>query len=115
LILALFTFDAVLTFILYMWRGETTASDSRSHLYQRLVQLGDPPARVTRLYLLLSAGFGIAGLVYWREVAVIALLCVGLICFALLLWIMRREAETTSPVIERVEHAESMEQWAEVP
>jgi hypothetical protein len=69
-------------------------------LYQRLIKLGDSPHRVTGLYLLISVGFGIAGLIYWISNTWLALLIVAVTCLALFLWITQREMtnqRTSSP------------------
>jgi len=89
---SLFVFDATITFLRYWITGRDRRGDRRSHLYQRLVQLGDPPTRVTMLYLVLSSVLGIAGVVYWRETTPVALILCGLACLALYLWTTRREA-----------------------
>jgi UDP-N-acetylmuramyl pentapeptide phosphotransferase/UDP-N-acetylglucosamine-1-phosphate transferase len=93
LIVGLFLFDAVLTFFRYLIKGQNRPRASRSHLYQRLVQLGEPPRLVTLLYLLLSTGFGVAGLIYWREETWLALAMCALACFILFAWITYRERE----------------------
>ena len=92
LIVGLFLFDAVFTFFRYLVRGQDRRHDYRSHLYQRLVKLGEPPHLVTLLYLLLSIGFGVAGLIYWREEAWLTLLLCSLACLILYVWIKYREA-----------------------
>jgi UDP-GlcNAc:undecaprenyl-phosphate/decaprenyl-phosphate GlcNAc-1-phosphate transferase len=97
LFVALFVFDAALTFTIYIVRGKYTMYPDRSHLYQRILRLGDPPIRVTILYLLISVGFGIAGIIYWRDAAWVSLFVVLLTCVVLFAWIKRRErAEHTT-------------------
>jgi UDP-N-acetylmuramyl pentapeptide phosphotransferase/UDP-N-acetylglucosamine-1-phosphate transferase len=91
LMVGLFMFDAVLTFFRYLLKRQDRRRPYRSHLYQRLVKLGEPPHLVTLLYLLLSTAFGIAGLIYWREAAWLALLLSGLACLTLYGWITYRE------------------------
>ena len=91
LIMSLFIFDAALTFARYLLAGGEGRHANRSHLYQRLLKLGEPPLRVLWLYLLLSAGFGIAGLLYWQAAAASLLFAVGMICLTLYAWIKRRE------------------------
>jgi UDP-N-acetylmuramyl pentapeptide phosphotransferase/UDP-N-acetylglucosamine-1-phosphate transferase len=91
LIVGLFMFDAALTFLRYLMTGKDQPRAYRSHLYQRLVKLGEPPHLVTFLYLLLSIGFGVAGLIYWREAAWLALLMCGVACLVLFGWITYRE------------------------
>jgi UDP-N-acetylmuramyl pentapeptide phosphotransferase/UDP-N-acetylglucosamine-1-phosphate transferase len=94
LIVGLFLFDAVFTFFRYLVTGQDRRHPYRSHLYQRLVLLGEPPHLVTLLYLLLSIGFGVAGLIYWREETWLALLMCALACLILYAWIKYREAAT---------------------
>ncbi len=94
LIVGLFLFDAVFTFFRYLVKGQDRRHPYRSHLYQRLVKLGEPPHLVTLLYLLLSIGFGVAGLIYWREETWLALLMCALACLILYAWIKYREAAT---------------------
>jgi UDP-N-acetylmuramyl pentapeptide phosphotransferase/UDP-N-acetylglucosamine-1-phosphate transferase len=91
LVMSLFTFDALLTFVRYLLAGGEERRANRSHLYQRLLQLGDRPLHVLRLYLLLSAGFGMAGLLYWQAAAPSILFAVGMVCLTLYAWIKRRE------------------------
>jgi UDP-N-acetylmuramyl pentapeptide phosphotransferase/UDP-N-acetylglucosamine-1-phosphate transferase len=98
LFVALFVFDAALTFTIYVVRGNYRKYPERSHLYQRLLSLGDSPIRVTLLYLLISVGFGVAGLVYWRETTWFALLVVVIACLALFAWIKGREIARRQPV-----------------
>lgn len=99
LIMSLFVFDAALTFFRYVFAGGDLRREARSHLYQRMVELGDPPVRVTLLYLLLSTGFGVAGLIYWWSASVSALVFVAMVCLTLFAWITRRETrhEPDSP------------------
>jgi UDP-N-acetylmuramyl pentapeptide phosphotransferase/UDP-N-acetylglucosamine-1-phosphate transferase len=97
LIVGLFLFDAAFTFLRYLFSGETRSHAYRSHLYQRLVQVGEAPTRVTLLYLLLSVGFGIAGLIYWLNETWLAVLISGLACIVLFAWITYREAVRVTP------------------
>lgn len=95
LIMSLFVFDAALTLFRYLFAGGSMRREDRSHLYQRLVALGDSPLRVTFLYLMLSTGFGIAGLIYWWSASASALVFVGMVCLTLFAWITRRETRHT--------------------
>ncbi len=97
LIVGLFLFDAALTFFRYILKGEGRSHAYRSHLYQRLVMLGESPYRVTLLYLLISIGFGIGGLIYWRYNAWIALLICLVVCLVLFAWVTHREYGKTPP------------------
>jgi UDP-N-acetylmuramyl pentapeptide phosphotransferase/UDP-N-acetylglucosamine-1-phosphate transferase len=90
-IMGLFLFDAALTFARYALKGQGRSHIHRSHLYQRLVKLGDSSYRVTGLYLLISVGFGVAGLIYWISSTWMALLVCALACLALFAWITQRE------------------------
>jgi len=76
----------------YLFIGETRSHAYRSHLYQRLVKVGEAPTRVTLLYLLLSVGFGIAGLIYWLNETWMAMLISALACAVLFAWITYRES-----------------------
>jgi UDP-N-acetylmuramyl pentapeptide phosphotransferase/UDP-N-acetylglucosamine-1-phosphate transferase len=91
LFVALIVFDAALTFTIYVVRGKYRKYPERSHLYQRLLSLGDSPVRVTMLYLFISACFGVAGMSYWRETSWAALIIVVLACVTLFVWIKGRE------------------------
>lgn len=93
LIMSLFTFDAALTLVRYLLAGKVEPRANRSHLYQRLLKLGDKPLHVLWLYLLLSAGFGVAGLLYWYAAMPSILFAVGMVCLTLYIWIKRREAQ----------------------
>jgi UDP-N-acetylmuramyl pentapeptide phosphotransferase/UDP-N-acetylglucosamine-1-phosphate transferase len=97
LIAGLFLFDAALTFFRYLARGQGHNITYRAHLYQRLVQLGDPPYLVTLLYLLLSVGFGIAGIIYWHENTWMAMVICFIACLVLFGWITYREFTSRSP------------------
>lgn len=61
----LFIFDAGLTFLRRLLRGENVLEAHRSHLYQRLVKKGYSHRAVTTLYLILASLCGGCGLVYW--------------------------------------------------
>lgn len=91
LIAGLFLFDAAFTFFRYIAKGQGHNITYRAHLYQRLVQLGDPPYRVTLLYLLLSVGFGIAGVIYWHENTWMAMVVCFVACLLLFGWVTYRE------------------------
>ncbi len=97
LIAGLFLFDAAFTFFRYLLKGHTQNFTYRAHLYQRLVQLGDPPYRVTLLYLLLSVGFGIAGIIYWHENTWMAMVICFIACLVLFGWVTYREFTATPP------------------
>lgn len=91
LFVGLFVFDAVLTAVIYVLRGRYRHHPKRSHLYQRMLALGDAPTKVTLIYLLLSVGFAAAGILYWTQRAWVALVVVALLCLFLYSWIKRRE------------------------
>ncbi len=97
LIVGLFLFDAVFTFFRYLAKGQNRRHPYRSHLYQRLVKLGEPPHLVTLLYLLLSIGFGVAGLIYWHQETWLSLAMCALACLVLYGWISYRESATREP------------------
>jgi Fuc2NAc and GlcNAc transferase len=58
LVLGVFLFDATLTLLRRMARGERWYEAHRSHAYQRMVQAGSSHARVTRLAMLVTLGLG---------------------------------------------------------
>jgi Fuc2NAc and GlcNAc transferase len=58
-ILGVFFFDATLTLLRRMARGERWYEAHRSHAYQRLVQAGSSHGRVTALALLVNLGLGL--------------------------------------------------------
>lgn len=91
LVVGLFVFDAALTFMRRVLKGENVLQPHRSHLYQRLVDLGEPPPRVTVLYLTLSVCFGLAGLIYWLYAAWLALVVFIGLCLLLFAWVTDRE------------------------
>jgi UDP-N-acetylmuramyl pentapeptide phosphotransferase/UDP-N-acetylglucosamine-1-phosphate transferase len=61
-----FVFDASLTFLRRLARGENVFAAHRSHLYQRLTAVGWSHARVTTLYLVLDA-IGVVAAVLWLQ------------------------------------------------
>lgn len=100
MMVSLFVFDAALTFFRYLMTRRWLPHTERSHLYQRMIQLGDPPLRVLMLYLTLSTGFGLAGLIYWREAAAAALAFVVMVCVTLYAWVTRRETTSSTGIHE---------------
>ncbi|HLY27344.1 MAG TPA: hypothetical protein VKQ72_13460 [Aggregatilineales bacterium] len=105
LIVGLFLFDAAFTFVRYLLKGQPGSHEHRSHLYQRLVALGEAPYRVTLLYLLISIGFGAAGLIYWLSNAWLALLIFLLTCMVLFSWVTYREYAAANVMRQRPEDA----------
>jgi Fuc2NAc and GlcNAc transferase len=65
LLLGVFLFDATVTLLRRMARGERWYQAHRSHAYQRLVQAGSAHAGVTKLALLVNLGLG--GLAWWAQ------------------------------------------------
>jgi UDP-N-acetylmuramyl pentapeptide phosphotransferase/UDP-N-acetylglucosamine-1-phosphate transferase len=63
-LLWLFLFDATLTLARRLGRGENLFRAHRDHLYQRLVVCGASHIWVSRVYILLSTGVGLAGLAW---------------------------------------------------
>lgn len=96
LFVSLIVFDAALTFARYLPALQIRSRPTRSHLYERLIGLGDPRPYVLRLYLLISACFSVAGVLYWREPAWVALLVVVFGCVTLFIWVRQRE-HTVAP------------------
>lgn len=66
LVCAVYLWDSGFTLLRRLQRGENIFQAHRSHLYQRLAQLGLSHARITRLYLLLHLLMGSLGLAYVR-------------------------------------------------
>jgi UDP-N-acetylmuramyl pentapeptide phosphotransferase/UDP-N-acetylglucosamine-1-phosphate transferase len=64
LVCAVYLWDSGFTLLRRLRRGENIFQAHRSHLYQRLVQLGLSHARITGLYLLLHLLMGALGLAY---------------------------------------------------
>jgi len=91
----LLVFDAIFTFIRYVIRGQFGEHPERSHLYQRLLQLGDPPGRVTLIYLLITVLFCVAGIAYFVVPAWNAIVVVAVSCLILFTWVKRRERIST--------------------
>ncbi len=91
LFVGLFVFDAALTFVRRVLKGENILQPHRSHLYQRLISVGELPGHVTALYLLLSVCFGLAGLIYWQNGAWLALAVFVSLCLLLFGWVTSRE------------------------
>jgi UDP-GlcNAc:undecaprenyl-phosphate GlcNAc-1-phosphate transferase len=97
LLLAPFLFDASLTLVSRIWRGERWYEPHRSHLYQRLVRAGYSHARVGLVYYLLALVLGALG---FAEVATgqganeifMALALAPLVL--LVLWVRHVEATT---------------------
>jgi uncharacterized membrane protein YbaN (DUF454 family) len=56
-----------------------------------MLALGDSPAKVTLIYLLLSMAFAVAGILYWTQRAWVTLVLVAAVCVFLYAWIKRRE------------------------
>lgn len=95
LLLAPFLFDGTVTLARRLWRGERWYESHRSHLYQRLVQVGYSHRRVSLLYYLLALVLGAAGLieVATGQGATDVFLLVGLVPLIMLaLWVRRVEA-----------------------
>ncbi|MBI4495087.1 MAG: glycosyltransferase family 4 protein [Chloroflexi bacterium] len=95
LMLAPFLFDATLTLLRRVWRGERWYEAHRSHLYQRLVQAGYSARRVSLLYYGLALVLGALGLaeVATGQGATETFFLIGLVPLALLaLWVRRVEA-----------------------
>ena len=64
LVCAVYLWDSGYTLLRRLWRGENIFQAHRSHLYQRLAQLGLSHARITGLYLLFHLLMGCMGLAY---------------------------------------------------
>ena len=64
LVCGVYLWDSGYTLLRRLWRGENIFRAHRSHLYQRLAQLGLSHASITGLYLFLHLLMGCLGLVY---------------------------------------------------
>jgi UDP-GlcNAc:undecaprenyl-phosphate GlcNAc-1-phosphate transferase len=67
LVCSVYLWDSGYTLLRRLWRGENIFRAHRSHLYQRLAQLGLSHVRITGLYLLLHLLMGYMGLAYVRS------------------------------------------------
>ncbi len=91
-----FIFDAGLTFLRRLLRGENVLEAHRSHLYQRLVKKGYSHRAVTTLYLILATLCGGCGLVYWvagQAASALALVLALVVMLALFFGVARVERE----------------------
>src|SRR5882762_7054229 len=66
LVVSVFVFDSGFTLLRRLGRGENIFQAHRSHLYQRLAQLGLGHASITSLYMLLHVVMGSLALAYLR-------------------------------------------------
>jgi UDP-N-acetylmuramyl pentapeptide phosphotransferase/UDP-N-acetylglucosamine-1-phosphate transferase len=64
-VLSPFLFDAIITLVRRLIRGEPISQAHRSHMYQRLVASGWTHGRTTALYGALSAFAGVLVIVSW--------------------------------------------------
>jgi UDP-N-acetylmuramyl pentapeptide phosphotransferase/UDP-N-acetylglucosamine-1-phosphate transferase len=100
-ILAPFLFDAVVTLLRRMLRGERWYASHRSHYYQRLVVRGLSHARVTALYASLAvvaAAAGLLGLVLDQPVrqALAALSYLAMLSVVGLVWRLEGASSSSS-------------------
>lgn len=90
-----FVFDAALTFIRRLSRGEKVWLAHRSHLYQRLVISGLSHGQVSGIYVglaLLGLAWAVALVQGWRGAALAGAALVALAAFSLWRWTCWREA-----------------------
>jgi len=98
LVCAVYLWDSGFTLLRRLRRGENIFQAHRSHLYQRLVQVGLSHASITGLYLLLHILMGSLGLAYvWSSntmrAGILALAGLVLVGFTLSVsWLERRTA-----------------------
>jgi Fuc2NAc and GlcNAc transferase len=93
-LLGVFVFDATVTLVRRMLRGERWHQAHRSHAYQRMAASGWTHDRVTRTVLILNAVLILlAGLAVWRPV----LLLPGLLGAVLLLTMVYQRVERVAP------------------
>jgi Fuc2NAc and GlcNAc transferase len=84
-VLGVFVFDATLTLLRRMARGERWYQAHRSHAYQRLVQAGSTHARVAALAMVVNAGLGLlAWLAQSGRVPVAAAALAGIVVLTVL-------------------------------
>jgi UDP-N-acetylmuramyl pentapeptide phosphotransferase/UDP-N-acetylglucosamine-1-phosphate transferase len=91
-----FIFDASFTFVRRALKKENVFAAHRSHLYQRLVIVGDAHGRVTLLYAGLAAGGGMLAIAWlvgmpWASTLIAILL--PLCCLVLWYYVTARERE----------------------
>lgn len=101
LLLWVFIFDTIFTFIRRALHGENVLAAHRSHLYQRLVIMGFSHSQVTTLYGLLSIVgifLSLAWFNTWSGYRIYFCL-LPLMCFGLWLFVVRQERATKTELI----------------
>jgi len=97
LVCSAYLWDTGLTLLRRLRHGENIFAAHRTHLYQRLVQLGPSHARITGLYLLLHSIMGCLALAYywsatvWRA-AILGLAVLILVTFTLAVYRLEARA-----------------------
>ena len=62
-----FIFDATLTFLRRLRRGDNVLAAHREHLYQRLVIKGNSHGRIALLFIMLASAGGIVAIVWYQD------------------------------------------------
>ena len=104
LVCAVYLWDGGFTIVRRLRRGENIFRAHRSHLYQRLVQLGHSHARITILYLLLHMVMGGLALAFARSgnglrAAILVFALMTLVAFTLIVDELERKGVKTHPPV----------------
>lgn len=94
LLVGVFVFDTVATFVRRLWRHENVFRAHRSHLYQRLVATGYSHNTVAEVFLALGVVAGALGVVFVtvpEPLASIAAMCALVVMLGLIVGVVRRE------------------------
>ena len=102
LICSVYLWDGTFTLLRRLRRGENIFQAHRTHLYQRLVQLGQSHARITVLYFALHVMMGCLALAFlqcglaWRAV-ILGFAALTLTAFTISVHLLERRAAKTAP------------------
>lgn len=106
LVCSVYLWDGGFTLLRRLWRGENIFRAHRSHLYQRLVQLGQSHARITFLYFALHVLMGCLSLAFlkcglvWRA-GILGFAALTLTAFTSFVYRLERRAAKVAPAINR--------------
>jgi UDP-GlcNAc:undecaprenyl-phosphate GlcNAc-1-phosphate transferase len=97
LVLGVPILDAIYLVIYRLYRGQSPMSPDRGHLHHRLLDLGFSQQQVVLIFYLLSASFGVLGLLLPSGLLkLIALMAMAAILVGLLIYIARRKFDRVS-------------------
>lgn len=106
LICSVYLWDGTFTLLRRLRRGENIFQAHRTHLYQRLVQLGQSHARITVLYFALHVLMGCLSLAFlkcglvWRA-GILGFAALTLTAFTSFVYLLERRAAKAAPAINR--------------